>query len=57
MPVGEAVGLDRHAIADDALRREPPTVDDRRDIFDDGAHAAFGGHRSANVRLSLDGHR
>ncbi len=42
VPVGEAVGLDDHVVADDALGSEAAAVDRGPDRIDDGANAAVG---------------
>jgi len=45
VPVAEAVGLDDDALARDALGRESPAVDRRRDVLDHRAGAPLGRHR------------
>ena len=45
VPVGIAVGLDLDAVADDALDREAPAVDRRRDALDHGANLPVAGKR------------
>ena len=52
MAVGEGVGLDPDAVADDPLGRESAPVDGRRDVLDDRPTPPIG---RAEVRLVDDG--
>ena len=54
--VGEHVGFDAHRLAHDALDREAPAIDLRRDRFDHGAHAPCSGARYGSLTAGSHGH-
>src|SRR4051812_44974007 len=53
VPVGEAIGLNLHDFAGDALDRKTAVINRRRDVFDDDPDAAIGGKRWHGLYLLL----